>query len=86
MPIHSRAETAAQAVFAALDARPDPAVTRKVVGIIEKVMAETYRDAAQSCKSAAVRCCREDRDLAHKINEEIERANTALIANLSSLR
>jgi hypothetical protein len=84
--MHSRAEKAAQAVFAALNAQPDGATARKVAAIIEDVMAETYREAVEHCKTAALGCCREDRDLAHKIGEEIERHRIALIANLSSLR
>jgi hypothetical protein len=86
MPIHSRAEKAAQAVFAALDTEPAPAVSRQVVQIFENVMAESYREAAERCTTAAQRCCNEDRDLAHKIADEIERHRIALIANLSSLR
>lgn len=86
MPFHSRAEKAAQNIFAVLAAEPDTAASDEVTAIIESVMAESYRDAAEHCKTAALRCCSEDRDLAHKIAEEIERRNTALIANLSSLR
>lgn len=86
MPIRSRAEKAAQEIFAALAAEPDPAVSEKVTAIIEGVMAETYQDGAERCKTAARDCCSEDKDLAHKIAAEIERQNIALIANLSSLR
>lgn len=86
MPIRSRAEKAAQEIFAALAAQPDPAVSEKVTAIIEGVMAETYQDGAERCKTAARDCCSEDKDLAHKIAAEIERQNIALIANLSSLR
>jgi hypothetical protein len=86
MPIQNRAEKAAQAVLAALAAQPDAATARKVKAIIEDVMAETYRDAAERCKTAAVGCCSGDKDLAHKIADEIERRKIALIANLSSLR
>ncbi len=31
-------------------------------------------------------CCAADRDLAHTVADQIQLANTALIANLSSLR
>lgn len=86
MTIASRAEKAAKAVLEALQFGATPGQSKQVARIIEQAMIESYRDAAERCARVAVGCCEEDRDLAHKIADEIRRANTALIANLSSLR
>jgi hypothetical protein len=44
------------------------------------------RACAATCGHAARACCSEDEDMAHKIAREMERAQQALVANLSSLR
>jgi len=86
MTLRSQAEAATKAVIQALGAAPDAAQTRAATDVIERAMIESYLDAAERCAGVARRCCSEDRDMAHKIAKEIERANQALIANLSSLR
>ncbi len=59
---------------------------RVIARIIEQAMQEAIREAANQSSAAAVSCCRHNTDMAHQIAEEIERANKALIANLSALR
>ncbi len=57
-----------------------------ILKIIEKSIAKTVEEAAGEYLEAAARCCGPEKDLAHKIAEEVERKNRALIANLSAMR
>ncbi|MFQ5776153.1 MAG: hypothetical protein ACE5GS_16665 [Kiloniellaceae bacterium] len=84
--LRSRAEEAAKTVFEVLKLSPSTGQSKQVADAIERAMIDAYRDSAERCAKVASECCSEDRDMAHKIYDEIRRANTALIANLSSLR
>lgn len=84
--IRERAEQTVKAVFASAQIEPTPEQTRVAVRAIEDALVHTYRDAAERCARVVTTCCSEDLDIAHKIAEEMRRANTAVIANLSSLR
>ncbi len=81
-----RADEATRSVFEAMGVSPTPDLTKQITKIIEQAMIDAYRHSAESCVKAAQECCSPDLDLAHKIANEIKRANTALIANLSSMR
>jgi phosphoribosylamine-glycine ligase len=54
--------------------------------IIQHSLIKAVNQAAEKCTTAAVVCCGPEADLAHKIAEEAERAEIALIANLTSMR
>ncbi len=86
MTLRSRAEDVTSAVVNLLDGTEDPAKSEAIIKIVEKALIESYRDCTERNTRVAARCCSEDEDKAHKIAEEMRRANTALIANLSSLR
>ncbi len=86
MNFQERAEGATKAVVEVLDAAPRAAQSKQIADLIERAIIDSYRDAAERCATVARDCCSADRDLAHKVAEEIRRTNTALIANLSSLR
>ncbi len=86
MSFRERADKAAGAVVEALGAAPTPEQAKAVADVIERAIIESYRDAAERYAKVASDCCAADRDLAHKVADRIQRANTALIANLSSLR
>lgn len=86
MSFREQADKAAEAVAEAFGAAPSPDQAKAVADVIERAIIESSRDAAGRCAKVASDCCAEDRDLAHKVADEIKRANTALIANLSSLR
>ncbi len=58
----------------------------KVTAIIAKAMENAVLEASAQHSTACVDCLIHDQDLAHKIQDEIERKKIALIANLSSLR
>lgn len=59
---------------------------QKIVRIIEKSLIKTVEQTTQSHNKATSNCCGPEADMAHKISEEVRRANVALIANLSALR
>ncbi len=80
-----RADEAARNVFKAMGVSPTPDQSKQIIKIIEHAMIDAYRDSAESSVKAAQHCST-DRTLRHKIAEEINRTNTGLIANLSSMR
>ena len=86
MSFQSRAKQATKDVLSAIQFSGNSAQAEEVARIIERAMIESYRDCTERCVHTAMDCCDEDRDLAHKIADELRSANTALIANLSSLR
>ena len=86
MSFREQADKAAHAVAEAYGTKTTPEQAKAVADVIERAIIESYRDAAAHCAEVASKCCAEDRALANKVAEQIERANTALIANLSSLR
>ncbi len=86
MSIRPRAEKAAQAIIGLLGTDASTEQTAAVVKTVEAAMIDAYRDCTERNAKAALSVCEEDLDKAHKIAEEIRRANIALIANLSSMR
>ncbi len=85
MSFREQADKAAQAVAGVFGAAPTPEQAKAAADVIERAINDSYRDAAAHCAEVASKCCAEDQVLANKVAEQIERANTALIANLSSL-
>ncbi len=86
MSFREQADKAVQAVAEALGATPTPEQAKAAADVIERAIIDSFRDGAVRSAKVAKDCGAEDRDLAHKIADEIRRANTALIANLSSMR
>ncbi len=86
MKLQQYVETATQGVLEALDASPSEEQAKAVSVVIQEVVIKAVLESRSTCVDAARDCCSADRDLAHKISEEIRLANTALIANLSSMR
>ena len=86
MSFRERSESAARGVYDTLAAAPSDEQAKAVVAIIEKAIIDAVVEANQRCTNVAMKCCSADRDIAHKIAEEIKREETALIANLSAMR
>ena len=70
----------------ALSAELSEADCEKISRIVEKSLIEAVNKATQSYNSATVVCCGPEADIAHKIAEEVDRAQNALFGNLISLR
>lgn len=60
--------------------------TAAIARIIEEALVKAVNQATKSCTTAAVVCVGPEADMAHKIAEEVDRAQNALIANLQSMR
>ncbi len=86
MNIRDRAESTAKSVCEALHAKPSADLQKQVADLIERALADATIKHSEECAKVIMGCCSADQDLAHKIAEEIRRKNTALIANLSSMR
>lgn len=80
------ANKAAADAGAAIGASLSKADAEKVIAIIAKAMETAVLEASHQHSTACVNWLRHDEDLAHKIQQEIERKKIGLIANLSSLR
>lgn len=83
--ISDHAEKAAQDIAEKLSAlsNDQQADVRKIV---EKAILASVHDAVQECRDAATTVCEKDSSMIKQINDEIKRAETALIANLSGMR
>jgi hypothetical protein len=86
MDLKDRAEITARAVCDVLHAEPSDNVRSQVTEIIEDAMLNAVLDDGEQCTKLIMDHCGANRDLAHKIAEDIRRAQTALITNLSSMR
>lgn len=84
MDLRNRADKAMQEVRAVVEL--DEGQARELSRIVERAIIDAVREASQRSQSTAQACAEADRDLAYKLAQEIERANTALIANLSAMR
>ncbi len=85
MSLKDRSEEVTDAVVDLLG-EAGPEQREGIAKIIEKALISSYRDCTERNTRVAVACCEADQDKAHKISEEMRRATTALIANLSALR
>ena len=86
MKLKEHAEKAAENVFGILGASPTEEQARETSAAIDKALIGVVLEEASRCAEVAKACFPADRDTAHKITEEIRRANEVLIVNLSSLR
>ena len=86
MNITERAESAAKAAYAVLQVTPSEGQDRSVTDAIEQAIINAVLEESTRCTNVVLECCSPDLDTAHKVAQEIRRANQALIANLSSMR
>ncbi len=86
MDIKDRAEITARAVCELLNQRASKKLRNQVTDIIEDALLNAVLDDGERYTELIMQHCGADRDLAYKIAEDIRRAQTALITNLSSMR
>ncbi len=86
MNFGKRAADAAKTVLGILEVTASADQKRRVAAAIEKAVIDAVLAGGEESARVAMKCCSADQDLAHKIADEIRRKNTALIANLSSMR
>lgn len=83
--LRERAEAATQEVHTILGVSAGDH-SKEVADAIEQTIIKALLEERHRCADVAMKCCEEDKDKAHHISEEIRRINTALVANLSSMR
>ena len=86
MNIHESARETAEALFEALELKPNDKQLELAVNLIGQAIIEGYRESAKHCSTVATESLGADSDLAHKLADDIRRENLLLIANLSSLQ
>jgi len=86
MNFRQRSERAIAAISDTLDVAPDAAQTKAIADAVEREIIEAVLEESERCITVSRTCCSPDLDTAHKIADQIKRAHTALVANLSSLR
>jgi len=59
---------------------------QQISRIIEKSLIKTVEQTTLTHHNVTRNCCGPEADIAHKISEEVRRANVALTANLMALR
>ena len=87
MALEKTAQKAAKKIDAALtdyDLSEDE--KGAILKIIEKSIIRTVEETTDSHREATIICCGPEADLAHKIQEEVERKKDMLISNLMALR
>ncbi len=83
MPLEKRAQEASGEISEALDLNLTDEQTAQMTAIVEKAIADAMRISGQRSTAAAVACCGPERDLAHKISDQIKREQDVLFAKLS---
>ncbi len=86
MTLRKRAERIAGEILAALGIAGDNARTEAIARIVEQAIIDVVLEERERCAGVVLALGTPDEDKAHKIAEEIERAEGALVANLSALR
>ena len=83
--LRERAEAATKEVQDILGVTADTH-PKETADALERTIINALLEERQRCADVALKCCKEDQDKGHKIAEEINRVNPALLANLSSMR
>ena len=86
MNMRERANQAARSVCEALSVDANAKQFDVVVGIVEQAIIDAILEATRQSGEAVMECCSPDLDMAHKLRQEVENLNQALIANLSGMR
>ncbi len=84
--LNIHAQKVTEEIFDILGVRPSGAQGDKVARAIEHVIVKALTKSVERSTDAATGIFSADRNMAHKVAEEIRIANVALIANLSALR
>jgi hypothetical protein len=84
--LNIRAQKVTEEIYDILGVRPSGAQGDEVAHAIEQVIVKALTKSVERSTDAATEICSADRQMAHKIGEEIRIANEVLIANLSAMR
>ncbi len=83
--LRERAEAATKEVQDILGVTADTH-PKETADALERTIINALLEERQRCAAVALKCCKDDQKKGEMIAEEINRINTALVANLSSMR
>lgn len=86
MELKKRADQAVGEICQALDVTAAVAREHGIAAIVEQAMIDAVLTASSRSTSVVQTVCEHEMDMAHKLAAEIDRANTALITNLTGMR
>ncbi len=86
MDFKERADISARAICEILQVDVNENTRRQVAEIVEGSMLDAVLEDGERYTKLVMHHCAADRDLAYKITEDIRRAQTALVTNLTSMR
>lgn len=86
MDLKERAKQTVTDIKAAIPNSIDDEQTSTLTAIIEDALVDLLRDSAKRHGAVVQECCPSDRDIAHKIAEQIHLKTIAVIANLKGQR
>jgi hypothetical protein len=75
-----------QELDSALSADLPAAEREAILDIVRRAMLDSSNRTTREMKETAVVCCGPEADLAHKMQEEMDKKRTMLIANLTAMR
>ncbi len=84
--LNIHAQKVTQEIFDILGVRPSGAQGEKVARAIAQVIVKALKKSAERSTDAATEIFSSNRNMAHKVAEEIRTANQILITNLSAMR
>ncbi len=84
--LNIHAQNVTEEIYDILGVRPSGAQGDKVARSIEHVIVKALKKSVERSTNAATEICAADRNMAHKVAEEIRIANNTLITNLSAMR
>ncbi len=83
--LRERAEDATKKVQDILGVSADTQ-PKEIADALERTIINVILEERRRCSDVASKCLKDDRQKADKVAEEINRTNTALVANLSAMR
>ena len=83
MLLEKRPEEASREICQALGLKLTDEQTAKLTAIVDRALADAIRISSQRSSAAATAACGPERDLAHKISDQIKREQDVLFAKLS---
>ena len=83
--LRERAEAATKEVQELLGVSADTH-PKEIADAVERTIIKALLEERRRCAEVASKCFKDDRQKADKVAEEINRINTALVANLSAMR
>jgi hypothetical protein len=86
MNLEKLSSRVSQELDSALSADVPAAEREAILDIVRRAMLDSSSRTTREMKETAVVCCGPEADLAHKIQEQIEKKRDMLIANLKAMR